>query len=80
MIIFYKKSDNSILSYVSYTLNKLSGGVITNLPSKELCASRNGLQESDIGIAEFLIENPDPDTDFKDNLNNLGTGDYDIID
>ena len=74
MIFFYKKSDGKVFSYVAYELE--SGN--TNIPSKEKCAQNNSVDESDIGIAE-LINEPGSGEDYADNINDLSSGDYEIL-
>ena len=73
MIVFYKKLDRTILSYVSYNERKYDekGNDIGLLkPSLQKCAQNHGLKEDDIGVKEFIKKDPKRE-DFKDNINNM---------
>lgn len=82
IIVFYRKSDGLVLSYVSYNerkYNKEGKDIGLVRPSLEKCAENHGLLESDIGVKEFTKENPQKEfteensvkEDFKDNINDL---------
>ena len=69
MIFFYNKNTDVIYSYVAYTL-EYDGETVLNKPSVQQCSQNNNVAEGDIGIAEFLIENP-THADFKDDITDL---------
>lgn len=69
-IIFYRKADSSILSYVEYGLEKDENGVVTNPPSVAKCAETHGLTEADIGVKEWTKVDP-VEADYADNIADL---------
>jgi len=78
MIFFYNKSNNKIYSYVMYIL-VYDDEILLNKPSIKKCAQNNNVLESNIGVAEFLIENP-YDSDFKADITGLViNNDYKVL-
>jgi len=74
--IFYNSSDGHIFSYVQHNFEydeEITGSPLINLPSKEHCASNNGVSVSVIGIKKWTVTNPDVD-DFVININDFPTG------
>jgi len=79
-VIFYKIADGMVYSYATYNFEYEdgSGGTLLNTPSKEKCASNNGLSVEDIGIKKWIKENPQ-DEDFKNNIDDLNENDLEDL-
>ena len=73
--IFYKTSDNSILSYVIYTFeySEDTGAELLNAPSRQHCATNNGLSEASIGVKKWTVADPSEE-EFVFNINDFPTG------
>lgn len=72
-VIFYKISDGTVLSYVSYIYESDGEGGYLNIPSKQKCASNNNLSEESIGMKKWSKEIPQ-ESDFKSNINDIPSG------
>lgn len=80
-IIFYKIADGIIYSYVNYNFeydDEQSAEPLLNLPSKEKCASNNGVAVETIGIKKWTKEDPQ-EADFKNDIDDLNENDLEDI-
>jgi len=80
-IIFYKIADGIIFGYTNYDFeydDDQSAEPLINIPSKEKCASNNGVAVETIGIKKWTKENP-VDADFKKDIDDLNENDLEDI-